>query len=158
MNSAIGNAVDNIEVGGRNLLRFTGHPTYAGENNATNRKLGWCRWNAGGTIEDTEDGIKYTQVTDDNPSGFCIPLVEDGLLKGGSEEVLTLSFQYRGSFATTMALYLLVVSGVNVSRTSKDLHASETEWQTYTETFYFPSVGTRTSCAILLPYRTVAGA
>ena len=147
-------------MNGRNLLRFTGSPTYAGVNSAANLENGWCTWlnTTGYTVERTEEGIKFTAVTASGGRGFVIPLAADGILHGGSGEVLTLSFQYRGSIGTSQRLYLMAKTGGNAYRFAKALTASETEWQTFTETFYFPSIGTRESYAILFPYTDVVDA
>lgn len=141
-------------MNGRNLLRFTGHPTYAGDNTAANRQNGWCRWNSAATIERTSEGIKYTHnAASSSLSGFVVPLISETLLQGGEDEVLTLSFQYRGNLTGKTALYLLANTGGNVQRrTNVELVSSETEWRTFTDTVYFPTLGTRYATALLVPY------
>ena len=143
-------------MNGRNLLRFTESPTYAGNNNSENRKNGWCSWSDNASFENTEDGIKMTSNT--GVSGFVMPLAQEGLLKGGADEVVTLSFQYRGTFTVVTSIYLLNLTGGNVVRYSSSAFiASETEWQTFSETFYFPEVGARTSYAVMVPYLHSSG-
>ena len=146
-------------MNGRNLLRFTESPTYAGNNNTANRQIGWCRWNASGTVARTDEGIKYTQDLSTSLGGFVIPLVSETLLQGGADEVLTLSFLYRGTLTGTTQIYMLANTGGNVRRYSDvSFVESETDWQMFEQTLYFPTLGTRYGTSILIPYTAVAGA
>ena len=142
---------------GTNLLRFTGHPTYAGAYSVANLENGWCAWNSGnGTFERTDGGIKYTASGSSN--GFVVPLCYAGILKGGSEEVITISFKYRGTFTGAFPLYLINASGGNVTKTTTSkLVSSTSEWAEFSDTLYFPSVGNKTSVGILVPYTSTSG-
>lgn len=145
--------IQSIEIGGRNLLRFTTKPTYQGDNStsqtATDR-TGWCRWSSIGTMEKTSEGMKYT--ADSTNGGMVIPLAYENAVEG--TESLVLSFDYRTNSNTFGALHLLCHSGGNKFVTTADWSpttVSETEWVHHSVVVSFEA-HTGASYAIMLPY------
>ena len=73
--------ISKIEVGGRNLLRWTANPTYAGANpKKSSDSTGWYSFSTNGAIiEDTDDGVKCTK-TSTNTGGIVFPFVYDDVV------------------------------------------------------------------------------
>ena len=151
--------IDNLNVGGRNLVRWSASPEYKGGNvGKSSDSTGWYAWSTSTTgVVDTDEGIKC--VFTGNSTGLVIPLVYDNAVLG--DEVLTISFDYRGTLETVTSLYLLTRSGGNVTQSGSyppGLIVSETNWQHYEYTFKFASLGNRGAThSILLPYTTSNG-
>ncbi len=115
--------------------RFT--TTYPGENlalgtqflNVTDWGMTWATTN--GKREVTVDGIKVTALqTSQTGVGQSISY------EPKTGDVLTLSFKYRGS--GSIEPYLLMKTGANLVIGNKYTN-DEVEWQTYKQTFTFPS-------------------
>ena len=135
--------VEKIEIGGRNLLKFTKAPTVTGDYNT-----GWRTWS--GTPTNTPEGIK---ITNDAPgvASFRIPLVYQNAVVGGEE--VTLSFEYRTNFSSTTAtIYLICNTGGNKVTYIKLPSLSETEWNKYSGTISFSSTEGQVTESILIPY------
>lgn len=147
--------LDNIDVGARNLLRWTGKPTVSGKNWNTvpEQTDGWSRWDNGWTLEDTTDGIKGTRTS--STTGFAIPLVHENAVVGGEE--YTLSFDYRTNMTSFGSVYLLVASGSNVSVGATSVTQSTSTWQHYEQTLTWGSTSDRVTRALLIPYVNTSG-
>lgn len=85
--------VENIDIGGRNLLVKTAFRE--GETYDT--------WGDAGTILRTEDGLKF--ISGESYSGFVFPLAFKGRL--GNDEGYTLSFEYRTNLESLGTVYAL---------------------------------------------------
>lgn len=158
MNTAISDAVDAIEVGGRNLLRWTAKPTYTSAtwNKDPKDTTAWSRWSANITIEDTDSGIKGTFADNTQLTGFCIPLAYEDAAVGGEDYVL--SFDYRTNLATIGAPYLLRASGGNIPYAKAiPITPSETEWKHFSYVLNFPSTAGQVTRALLFPYAHGSG-
>ena len=141
--------VENLKFGGRNLLKHTKDlpitETVRGDD-------GVSLYNANGTLEDTDDGVKLT-FGSVSSLGMCIPLVSDGCIDNGDE--LTLSFKYRGNITNPGILYLLQREKPNVSynlAANTELAANETEWQDFKATFVMPNANERVCYSLLIFY------
>lgn len=135
--------VEKIEIGGRNLLKFTKAPTVTGDYNT-----GWRTWS--GTPTNTPEGIK---ITNDAPgvASFRIPLVYEDAVVGGEE--VTLSFEYRANFSSAIAtIYLICKTGGNKVTYINLPSVSETEWNKYSGTVSFSSTEGQVTESILIPY------
>lgn len=148
--------LDNIEVGARNLLRWTAQPVAATHawNTAPELTDGWSKWNGAWTVTDTDSGIKGTK-SGSGQSGFTIPLAYEDAVIGG--EKYTLSFDYRTNLTSLGSIYLLVASGSNVLASSNPLTTSDTDWQHYEQTITWPSSSHAVTRALLLPYTSTSG-
>lgn len=148
--------LDNLEIGGRNLLRWTASPTYAGANVAKNvDSTGWYSWTASAGIADTEDGIKASFTA--NSTGFVIPFIDDDTVDGLTDYML--SFDYRGTVTLdAFTVYALARSGSNLYTTaSAPLVASETEWKHVEVAIKWPTFSGRKAVSMLMPYNATNG-
>lgn len=141
-------AVDDVKVGGRNLLRHTEDmPIVATHTSSAGIGL---YTNSVGTLTDTGEGLKLTY----NASGqgaMAIPLAYDGVI--GNGETVTLSFKYRGNINRSCQHYILQRTSPNVSFTSFPAYgASDTEWLEYKHTFSHVDANARTCYSFLLAY------
>lgn len=141
--------VDNLKFGGRNLLKHTKvlpiTETARGDD-------GVSLYNANGTLEDTDDGVKL-MFGSVSSLGMCIPLVSDGCIDNGDE--LTLSLKYRGNITNPGSLFLLQRETPNVSynlAANTELTANETEWQEFKATFAIPNANERICYSLLIFY------
>ena len=142
--------VDDIEIGGRNLLRWTQGPTITEINDGTE---GISLYKEGvGTLTYTNDGIKLTFDSSTN-AALSIPLAFDGCVENG--EIITLSFDYRGNITKPGSWYFIQRTAPNVS-TNLNLYttltANETEWQHCKVTFSSNNANIRTNYRVLLFY------
>lgn len=141
-------SVDDVKVGGRNLLRHTEHmPIVA--THLSSDGIGLYTTSVG-TLTDTGEGLKLTY----NASGqgaMAIPLAYDGAIENG--ETVTLSFKYRGNIARSCQHYLLQRTSPNVSFTNFPAYeASTTEWLEYKHTFNHADANVRICYSFLLAY------
>lgn len=137
--------LENLEIGGRNLLRYTGEMpiTYK-------LATGISSYGTVKPLTDTGEGVKFI-VPEGGKGGFNIPLVSDGAVQNGEE--ITISFDYRGNMTDLGAFYFLQRTSPNVSvNTFPDAIISEEEWQHYTYTFSSNYANDRTCYAALLFY------
>lgn len=140
--------IDNINVGGRNLLKFTASPTYAGDNSTSNLAKGWSRWNSYFSVERTSDGIKGTWGN--GVTGFVIPFVYDDVVD--TDEVV-LSFDYRTNATGFGPIYYLCRTSPNVTKTiSFTPVVNETVWQHAEIKFAMGTHADRQAYALLYPY------
>lgn len=149
---------ENLEIGGRNLLRWTTKPTYTGSTWKTDPKdtTAWSRWSINITVEETDAGIKGTFANNTQSTGFCVPLAYEDAAVGGEDYVL--SFDYRTNLATIGTPYLLRAAGGNISYTkSIPITPSETEWQHFSYVLNFPSTAGQVTQALLFPYTNGSG-
>ena len=143
-------AVDNMEIGGRNLFKWTGDMPITSTYNGPD---GISKFNGYGTIEATDNGVKLT-FDDTNPNtSISIPLVYDGCVDNG--ETITLSFDYRGNITNPGSLYFLQRTSPNVYislNSIASLVVSEMDWQHYKATFSIANANERISYQVLLFY------
>ena len=140
--------IENINIGGRNLLRHTGDmPIVSVYTNANG--IGLYNKN-NGTLEDTGDGIKLT-YDGSGKGAMAVPLAYDGAV--GNDETMTLSFDYRGNMTGTTAFYFLQRTTPNVSYSQfPTLQASDSEWLHYEHTFNSSSANVRTCYSFMMLY------
>lgn len=137
--------LENLEIGGRNLLRHTGDLpiTY-------NLATGISSYGTVKPLTDTGEGVKFI-VPEGGKGGINIPLVYDSAVQNGEE--ITISFDYRGNMTDLGSFYFLQRTSPNVSvNTFPDAIVSEEEWQHYTYTFSSNYANDRTCYAVLLFY------
>lgn len=141
-------AVDDVEVGGRNLLRHTERmPIVA--THASSAGIGLYTSSVG-TLTDTGEGLKLTY----NASGqgaMAVPLIYDGAI--ANNETVTLSFKYRGTVGRSCQHYILQRTSPNVSFSSFPAYEiSESNWLEYKHTFKHADANARTCYSLLLAY------
>lgn len=137
--------INNLEIGGRNLLRFTGDLplTY-------NLETGISSYGTSQPLTKTDDGIRF-DVPENGRGGINIPLVYDGVIQ--NSEIVTISFDYRGTITDIGQFYFLQRTTPNVSVNSfPDAIVSEEEWQHYEYTFSSNYANDRVCYAALLFY------
>lgn len=157
----VDSSIDSIQIGGRNLLRWTGKPECTGvtysSSIAADECTGWYVYGTRGTYTRTDDGIKVTMKTSGNSSGFAIPFVHDGSIADG--DVVTLSFDYRGTMTNTGRLYVLCRETPN-SYWSPMTLTSDGTWAHFEATLdtadLNTALGDRIACALLIPYLNTA--
>lgn len=141
-------AVDGVQVGGRNLLRHTEKMPVVTD--AHNSADGISRMGNYGAIEQTDNGAK---LRFDGKSATCmsIPLAYDGCVDN-SEEV-TLSFDYRGNISKPGHVFFLQRTAPNASvKLNGYLVPNETEWQHAEFTFSVAEANARVNYQMLLFY------
>lgn len=141
---------------GRNLLRWTAHPRYAGDNKSKNvDSTGWYRWSSTVTVSETDFGIRLDFTG--NNTGLVIPFIDDDVISG--QTTYTLSFDYRGNCSVDgTIIYALARSGSNFYvTTNTPLVVSETDWQHFEATFAWPTFGERKVHSLLVPYNGTNG-
>jgi hypothetical protein len=147
--------VVDLQIGGRNLLRWTqGLPITATRNGPD----GISAYNSGAAehLVATDDGLKIT-FNETNSTSMSIPLATDGCVE--NNELYTLSFDYRGNITYPGLLYFLQRTTPNVSidlASISTLVANETEWQHYEATFSNSTLNDRVNYQILLFYGLVS--
>ena len=137
--------INGIEIGGRNLLCYTGELpiTY-------DLTTGISSYGTAQPLEDTGDGVKFT-VPEDGRGGISLPLIYDGTIQNG--ETITISFDYRGNMTDLGSFYFLQRTSPNVSvNIFPDAIVSEEEWQHYEFTFSSNYANDRICYAALLFY------
>ena len=159
MNTAIGNAVDDIEIGGRNLVRWTDTQVNGGTWNKAldpSDSYGWYRYTSATTIAKTTDGMKFTHDSSSTRSGVVLYLGYPNAAIG--LENLVISFDYRTNMTTLYNPYLLVAESGNPMQTSAmACTASETEWVHGTWKLKFPTSADKTVVAVLFGYVNTNG-
>lgn len=142
--------VDNIQIGGRNLLKWTGDLRITETEDGTD---GISKYKSNvGTLTATEDGVKLTFDSSVN-AAISIPLVYDGCIENNEE--ITLSFDYRGNITNPGEFYFMQRTSPNVSNNLNalaTLTANETQWQHYQVTFTNANANARTNYRVLLFY------
>lgn len=142
------NAIDAINVGGRNLLRHTANMPIV--TNYTDESGVGLFTTGVGTLTDTGDGIKLTYDST-GKGAIAIPLVYDGAVANG--ETVTVSFKYRGNMTRTCNHYFLTRTTPNVTiQNFPALQASSTEWLEYKHTFSHAEANARTCYSFLMAY------
>ena len=142
--------VVDLQIGGRNLLKWTKDLPITSKNNGVD---GISTYNgANGKLTSTNDGLK---LTFDGTSNSCIsvPLIYDGVIN--NNEIMTLSFDYRGNITSIGNFYFLQRTSPNVSYNLSQktaLVANETAWQHCEVTFSMANANERTNYQILLFY------
>lgn len=150
ISSTVDSKINGIQIGGRNLLRWTQNPTITDINDGTD---GISLYKDGvGTLTYTNDGIKLTFDSSTN-AALSIPLAFDGCIENG--EIITLSFEYRGNISQPGSWYFMQRTTPSVS-TNLNLYttltANETEWQRCNVTFSSNNANIRTNYRVLLFY------
>ena len=149
--------IDNLEIGGRNLLKWTASPKANGTYSIKNPEEtdGWYAWNSTlGEITRTEDGIKFSHTSSSGSSGIVIPLAFINAVIGEIE--YTLSFKYRTNLTSIGVPYLLRQSNGNTSYgRAIAITSSETEWQYFTAQIQWASTDNINTWALLIPYSNV---
>lgn len=143
--------VVDLQIGGRNLLRWTqGLPITATRNGSDGISV--YSSTTVGALSVTDEGIKLTFDSNSGTS-MSIPLATDGCVENG--EIYTLSFDYRGNITSPGTLFFLQRTTPNVSinlASISTLIANETEWQHYEATFSSSSINDRINYQMLLFY------
>ena len=143
--------VVDLQIGGRNLLRWTqGLPITATRNGSDGISI--YSSTTVGALSVTDEGIKLTFDSNSGTS-MSIPLATDGCVENG--EIYTLSFDYRGNITSPGTLFFLQRTTPNVSinlASISTLIANETEWQHYEATFSSSSINDRINYQMLLFY------
>ena len=143
--------VVDLQIGGRNLLRWTqGLPITTTRNGPDGISV--YSSNTATNLTATDTGLRLTFDSTTGAS-MSIPLVSDGCLENG--EKYTLSFDYRGNITSPGTLFFLQRTTPNVSinlAAISPLVVSETEWQHYEATFSSSSLNDRINYQILLFY------
>lgn len=120
--------VEDIQIGGRNLLKFT--PTLPLDYTKSNGIGSW----ASAGLSETPDGLRMDVSETIDSHSFQVPLTSTGAVKNGEE--VTLSFEYRGNLTRFGTFYFVrsdnSTFGINKGWT---LEASETEWKRFSATF-----------------------
>lgn len=145
--SEMNTAIDEIRVGGRNLLRHTGAlPT----TETMYGPDGISVVNNAGVLTETEDGLSLN-FESSNSACMAVPLVYDGCINDGEE--ITLSFKYRGNITGPGAFYLIQRTTPNVSyQLQNELIADETNWHDFSETFSIANANARICYEALIFY------
>ena len=142
-----------IQVGGRNLLRFTKAPVYKGVytqwTNGT-EPLGWYSYRTGVTVETTATGLKFTAGSGGD-DGFVIPLTEE--LE--SDVTYMLSFDYRGTLSNTGPIYILCRTTPNINTSSVTLNSTG-EWAHFEAAVSWTGFASKKPYALLIPYRNAS--
>lgn len=134
--------IDELEIGGRNLLANT-ETLIVGEENV------WC-YGHGDALTKTDDGIKLT-FTGLASDCMNVPLTFDGAVENNDE--VTLSFQYRGNLTNFGSFQYLQRTTPHVTIDGfPALTVSETEWKEYSYTFKNANSNIRTCYAVLMFY------
>ena len=159
VNQNITNAINNIHIGGRNLLKFTSKPTLSNTYTKNSSALDWTSWTrytTAVTLEKTAEGVKVTHNTTSTSDGLVIPFVYDNAVIG--KEEVTISFEYRSNMTSIGIPYLLRKTKANVPLgTPLTITASETDWVPFTATITFPTTAGDDVNALLLTYVTTSG-
>ena len=159
VNQNITNAINNIHIGGRNLLKFTSKPTLSNTYTKNSSALDWTSWTrytTAVTLEKTAEGVKVTHNTTSTSDGLVIPFVYDNAVIG--KEEVTISFEYRSNMTSIGIPYLLRKTKANVPLgTPLTITASETDWVPFTATIIFPTTAGDDVNALLLTYVTTSG-
>lgn len=145
---------ENIEVGGRNLLLWTG-TLHKGTDNSVNGKDGIVAWgNALSLITETQDGIKLTAA---NNAQECIgiPLANNGSVNNNEKVLLT--FEARGNITSVGTFYWIQASGANVAANSwlngsSSITLNETTWTKFIIDVTNSQANIRTCTKILIFY------
>lgn len=161
IDGAITSAVNDISVGGRNLLKGTSSiPTgtrVQNINTSCSDAYGWYSYSTRMTITATEDGVKYTHNNTTTRDGIVLYLVDEDACVGGED--LVLSCEYRSSVAEWYTPYLLTTELPNVQDdVSMTAVVSTEEWQKGEWKLNFPSTEGQTTRAILFAYTNVKNA
>ena len=137
--------VEDIEVGGRNLLLFT-------EDLPIDYLLttGVGSWSWKGLTK-TDDGLRLDADSTVDSNSFWVPLAYKGAVENNEE--VTLSFDYRGNF-TRFGNFYFVHETDNTSClvTDWDIEASETEWKHFRKTFSMENANSEGCISVLLFY------
>lgn len=149
--------IDDFEIGGRNLLKWTSSPKANGAYSIKNPEEtdGWYAWNSAlGEITRTNDGIKFTHSSSSGSSGIVIPLA---FVNAAVKDVeYTLSFKYRTNLTSIGVPYLLRQSNGNISYNQViAITPSETTWEYFTTKIQWTSTDNYNTWALLIPYSSV---
>lgn len=149
INTTIGSVqtkVDNLKVGGRNLLRNTGSLPIGA---ITDHKYG--TWSSNSQLTATTDGIKMTYCGTNAAQGLKIPIAFEGCVD--NNETVTLSFEYRGNPPVASDFYFLQKTGFNVLIFGLfTLVHDETNWQKCSVTFSNARANIGICTAVLIAY------
>lgn len=139
--------VEDIQIGGRNLLKFT--PTLPLDYTKSN---GIGSWAAAG-LSETPDGLRMDASETIDSHSFQVPLTSTGAVANNEE--VTLSFEYRGNLTRFGTFYFVrsdnSTFGINKGWT---LETSETEWKRFSATFTAENANLETAkcVSVLLMY------
>ena len=145
-------AINNISIGGRNLFYLTKDTPIAKSNEG---KMGrnYNSYNSifgsGGSLTKTADGLKLIFGSNSEVS-IQVPLAEFGNVE--NNDIVTLSFTYRGNITSFGEFYFLQKISPNVFvRNSSTLNDDES-WHKYSCTFSSSQANIRTCVSCLLFY------
>ena len=149
--SEVSTQIENIEVGGRNLLYDTkGMTVKMSSGNAQRVYTTYASavGNGGGLVR-TADGIKLTFGSKTKVS-IQAPLASFGNVE--NNETVTLSFTYRGNITSFGNWYFLQQTTPNVSLYGFPSLNGDGQWHEYIHTFSSSSANVRTCVSVLLFY------
>lgn len=145
-------AIDGISVGGRNLFYLT-KETPVAKSNEGNSGRNYNSWGStfgsGGSLTKTADGLKLVFGSNVNVS-IQVPLAEFGNVE--NEEVVTISFTYRGNIHQFGDFYFLQKTGYNIGMVGFPSLNEDGSWHKYSHTFSNSQANIRTCVSCLLFY------
>ncbi|WP_305177766.1 hypothetical protein [Faecalibaculum rodentium] len=137
-------------IGGRNLFRNTLTMPIGSVN-----KGEYGTYSGSSSLIDTEDGVKMTYCGQNTPQGMLVPISYKNCV--GNDEIVTLSFEYRGNPPENSAFYFIQASGFNVVvwfNSVKLIHDEE-NWHKFTVSFSSPEATIRTFTHAIICYEGV---
>lgn len=152
INDAKTEAIDGINIGGRNLFYLT-KDTPIAKSNEGKKGRNYNSYNSifgsGGSLTKTADGLKLIFGSNSEVS-IQVPLAEFGNVE--NNDIVTLSFTYRGNITSFGEFYFLQKISPNIFvRVSSTLNADES-WHKYSCTFSSSQANIRTCVSCLLFY------
>lgn len=150
--SEVTSAVDNIQVGGRNLFYLTKETPIAEvrEGDAGRHYDSYQHFfGSGGSLKKTDSGLKLVFGSSGQVS-LQVPLAEFGNVE--NNDTITLSFTYRGNISSFGIFYFLQSSDPNIPAYDFPSLNPDGSWHKYSHTFRHPQANVRTCVSCLLFY------
>lgn len=145
-------AINNVHVGGRNLFYLTKETPIAkvpegdaGRNYDSYKHF----FGSGGSLTKTNSGLKLIFGSDSRVA-LQVPLAEFGNVE--NNDIVTLSFTYRGNISSFGIFCFLQKSNPNVSTSEFPSLNSDGSWHKYSHTFSNSQANVRTCISCLLFY------
>mgnify|MGYP002769330877 CR=1 FL=1 len=155
INEAKNEAIDGINIGGRNLFYLTKETPIAKSNEGNtgrNYNSYHSDFGSGGSLTKTVDGLKLVFGSNTNVS-IQVPLAEFGNV--ANDDIVTLSFTYRGNITTFGWFYFLQKTTPNVALTISSPLNDDESWHKYSYTFSHSQANIRTCVSCLLFYNNI---
>lgn len=145
-------AIDGISVGGRNLFYRTKETPVAKSNEGNvgrNYNSFQSNFGDGGSLTKTSDGLRLVFGSDENVS-IQVPLAEFGNVE--NDDIVTLSFTYRGNISSFGVFYFLQKIGTSINVKGFPSLNGDGSWHKYNHTFSNSQANVRTCVSCLLFY------